>query len=106
LAAAAAPALVAAHPGSDRPAGVTLTDLVDRVLPSAAPGASLNSALAALEVLATLGPAAFTPAQLGRVEILAGGERRIVRSGIQTDIIHNDTEFRAVARRVLADLAR
>ncbi|MGW5465107.1 hypothetical protein [Streptomyces sp. NPDC003996] len=71
-----------------------------------APGASLNSGLAALEVLAALGPAAFIPAQLGRVEIPANGERRIVSSGIQTEIIHKDTEFRAVARCVLADLAR
>ncbi|UXY26089.1 hypothetical protein [Streptomyces sp. HUAS TT20] len=104
-AAAAVRALVAAHPGSDRPAGVTLTDLVDRVLPSAAPGAYLNSALAALEALAALGPAAFTPAQLGRVQMLADGERRVVGSGSHTEIIHDDMEFRAVARRVLADLA-
>lgn len=105
-AAAAARALVAAHPGSDRPAGITLTDLVDRVLQTAQPGAYLNSALATLEALAALGPAAFTPTQLRHVQMLANGERRIVGSGSQTEIIRNDNEFRAVARRILANLAR
>ncbi|MFE0517054.1 HEAT repeat domain-containing protein [Streptomyces sp. NPDC058964] len=105
-AAAAARALVAAHPGSDRPAGITLTSLVDRVLPAAAPGASLNSALAALEALAALGAGAFTPGQPRRVQLLADGERRIVGSGIQTGIIHNDTEMRAAARGGLWDRDR
>ncbi|MFE1314776.1 hypothetical protein [Streptomyces sp. NPDC058755] len=105
MTATAAHALVAAHPGSDRPAGIALTDLADRILESVAPGAYLNSALTALEALAALGPAAFTPTQLNRLQTLANGARRIVGSGIQTEIIHNDSEFRVVARRVLADLA-
>ncbi|SNT47801.1 HEAT repeat domain-containing protein [Actinacidiphila glaucinigra] len=105
-AAAAARALAALHPGSDRPAGVPLTELVDRVLPSLEPGAYLNSALAALKTLAALGPTAFTPAQLDRIRGLAEGERRIVGSGIQIDIIRNDEEFRAAARTVLAGLTR
>ncbi|MEV6056253.1 hypothetical protein [Streptomyces sp. NPDC052107] len=104
MAAAAVRALVAAHPGGDRPAGISLTDLVDRVLPSVAPGAYLHSALAALEALAALGPAVFTPAQLRRVQAVADGERRIVGSGSHTEIIHNDEKVRAAARRVLADL--
>ncbi|MGW2746607.1 hypothetical protein [Streptomyces sp. NPDC001450] len=37
--------------------------------------------------------------------VTANGARRIVGSGIQTEIIHNASEFRVVARRVLADLA-
>ncbi|WP_431968304.1 hypothetical protein [Actinacidiphila sp. bgisy160] len=101
---AAARALVALHPGSDRPAGVPLTELVDRVLASLAPGAYAHSALAALKVLAALGPTAFTAAQLDRVRQLADGERRIVGSGTQIDIIRDDEEFRAAARTVLAGL--
>ncbi|MFF3945697.1 HEAT repeat domain-containing protein [Streptomyces sp. NPDC001902] len=105
-AAAAARALVALHPGSDRPAGVPLTELVDRVLPSVEPGAHLNSALAALDALTTLGPTAFTPSQIDRVRRLADGEHRVVGSGIQIDIIRGDEEFRAAARDVLAVLTR
>jgi hypothetical protein len=104
-AAAAARALVAVHPGTDRPAGVPLTDLVDRVLTAVVPGGHLRSALAALHALAAIGPAAFTPAQLDRVRLLADGDRRVVGSGSHTEIIHDDMELRAVARRVLADLA-
>ncbi|MFI8240467.1 hypothetical protein ACIF83_24830 [Streptomyces sp. NPDC085866] len=104
MTAVAAHALVAAHPGSDRPAGIALTDLADRILRSVEPGASLNSALTALEALAALGPTAFTPTQLKRVQTLANGARRVVGSGIQTEIMHNDSEFRVVARRVLAEL--
>ncbi|MFI2302021.1 HEAT repeat domain-containing protein [Actinacidiphila glaucinigra] len=103
-AAAAVRALVALHPGSDRPAGVPLTELADRVLPALEPGAYLNSALTALKALAALGPTAFTPAQLERMRRLADGERRIVGSGIQIDIIRDDEEFRAAARTVLAGL--
>ncbi|WP_392958602.1 hypothetical protein [Streptomyces sp. LN245] len=102
-AAAAARALVAVHPGTDRPAGVPLTDLVDRVLPAVVPGGHLHSALAALHALAAIGPAAFTPAQLDRVRLLADGDRRVVGSGSHTEIIHDDMELRAVARRVLGD---
>ncbi|MEU4097274.1 hypothetical protein [Streptomyces sp. NPDC026673] len=108
-AATAARALVAAFPGSDRPAGVGLTDLVDRVLPAAGPGAHLHSALAALEALAALaalGTAAYTPVQREHVRLLADGERRIVGSGNQTEIIRNDEEFRVAAREVLAGLSR
>ncbi|MFF8532328.1 HEAT repeat domain-containing protein [Streptomyces sp. NPDC015532] len=103
-AAAAARALVAVHPGTDRPAGVPLTDLVDRVLPAVVPGGHLRPALAALHALAAIGPAAFTPAQLDRVRLLADGDRRVVGSGSHTEIIHDDLELRAVARRVLGDL--
>ncbi|MET9874632.1 hypothetical protein ABZZ36_08410 [Actinacidiphila glaucinigra] len=106
MAAAAARALAALHPGSDRPAGVPLTELVDRVLSSAAPGAHLHSALATLEALAALDPAAFTPAQVDRVRLLADGEHRIVRSGSHIDIVRDDEEFRAAARDVLAGLTR
>ncbi|MFD8078354.1 HEAT repeat domain-containing protein [Streptomyces sp. NPDC059718] len=105
-AAAAVSALAALHPGSDRPAGVPLTELVDRVLPSLEPGAYLNSALAALKTLAALGPTAFTAAQLDRIRRLADGERRIVGSGVQIDIIRGDEEFRGAARDVLAGLTR
>ncbi|MFF3889709.1 HEAT repeat domain-containing protein [Streptomyces sp. NPDC001914] len=94
---AAARALVAVHPGSDRPAGVLLTDLVDRVLPAVRPGARLPSALAALDALAAIGPAALTAAQLDRVRALADGDRRIVGSGSHSEIIHDDIEFRACA---------
>ncbi|TQK86349.1 hypothetical protein FB563_6477 [Streptomyces puniciscabiei] len=55
--------------------------------------------------LAALGSAAFTPAQLRRVQVLADEEGRIVRSGSRTEIIRNDAEFRVAARRELADLA-
>ncbi|MFE0627568.1 hypothetical protein ACFW3D_11385 [Streptomyces sp. NPDC058864] len=103
-AAAATRALVALHPGSDRPAGLAPTELVDRVLSSVAPGAHLHSALTALDALAALGPAAFTPAQVDRVRLLADGEHRIVRSGPQDDIVRNDEEFRAAARTLLAVL--
>jgi hypothetical protein len=65
-----------------------------------------TSAPAALEALAALGPAAFTSAQLVSVQGLADAERRIVGSGSRTEIIHDDAELRAVARRVLADLVR
>ncbi|GAA4984661.1 hypothetical protein [Kitasatospora paranensis] len=104
--AAAARALVATHPDSDRPAGVRRTELADRVLARLRPGAHLHSALAALEALAALGPTAFTPARLERVRLLADGDRRIVGSGSHTEIIRSDEEFRAAARRVLAALMR
>ncbi|MEV8093259.1 hypothetical protein [Kitasatospora sp. NPDC085879] len=105
-AAAAARALVAAHPGSDRPAGVTLTDLVDRVRAAAGPVASQRSVLAALDTLAALGPAAFTPIQIESVRQLAEGDSRIVGLGSHTELIREDEEVRTVARRVLADLTR
>ncbi|MFI0965922.1 hypothetical protein ACH4S8_31685 [Streptomyces sp. NPDC021080] len=103
-AASAARALVAVHPGSDRPAGVPLTDLVDRVLPADAPGGHLNPASAAVEALAAIGPAAFTQPQLDRVRLLADGEHRVVRWGSHTEIIHDDIKLRAAARSVLAGL--
>jgi hypothetical protein len=102
--AAAAHALAATHPDSDHPAGIALTDLVDRILVSVVPGAYLNSALTALEALTALDPATFTPTQLTRVRLLADGDRRIVGSGSQTEIIHNDSGFRAAARRIVANL--
>jgi hypothetical protein len=105
-AAAAARALVAVHPGSDRPGGVTFGELVDRVLPAAEPSAYLSPALAALEALTVLGPAAFTPAQVDRVRLLAEGERRVVAAGGHTEIIGGDMQFRAAARLLLADLQR
>ncbi|WP_158820737.1 MULTISPECIES: hypothetical protein [unclassified Streptomyces] len=105
-AAAAARALLAAHPGDDRPAGVGLTDLTDRVLSSVAPGGYLHSALGALEALAALGPAAFTPGRLERVRLLADEDRRVIGSGTYVEIILDDEEFRAAARTVLAGLSR
>ncbi|MFI9342119.1 hypothetical protein ACIG0D_12715 [Streptomyces sp. NPDC052773] len=105
-AAAAVRALVAADPGSDRPGGVPLTDLVDRVLRALEPGAYPHSALPALEALAALGPGAFTPDQLARVRAIADGDRRVVGSGSHTRIVRDDEELRAVARRVPADPAR
>ncbi|MGC0314407.1 hypothetical protein [Kitasatospora acidiphila] len=103
-AAAATRALVAVHPGSDRPGGVTLGELVDRVLPAAEPSAYLSPALAALEALAVLGPAAFAAAQVERIRLLAEGERRVVGAGGHTEIIGGDLRFRAAARRLVADL--
>ncbi|MFB6512313.1 hypothetical protein ACFCW4_19765 [Streptomyces virginiae] len=104
--AAAARALVAAYPGDDRPAGVGLADLADRVLSSVRPGAYLHSARGALETLAALGPAAFTPDRRERVRLLADGERRVIGSGGHTEIIRGDEEFRAAAGSVLAGLTR
>ncbi|MFF5781900.1 hypothetical protein ACFY7Y_33910 [Streptomyces virginiae] len=104
--AGAARALVAAYPGDDRPAGVRLTDLADRVLSSVRPGGHLHSARNSLEALAALGPAAFTPARRERVRLLADGECRVIGSGSHTEIIRDDEEFRAAARTVLAGLTR
>ncbi|MFE1291512.1 HEAT repeat domain-containing protein [Streptomyces sp. NPDC058751] len=104
-AAAAARALVAVHPGSDRPAGVPLADLVDHVLKAVVPGGHLHSALPALDALAAIGPEAFTPAQRDRVRTVAHGDRRIVGSGSHTEIVHDDVELGARARRVLGDPA-
>ncbi|WP_405452936.1 hypothetical protein OG350_33425 [Streptomyces achromogenes] len=104
-AAAAARALAAVYPGSDRPAGLPLAELADRVLAAVAPGASRNPACAAVEALAALGPAAFTPALRERIRLLAEGDRRVIGSGLQTQLIHEDEEFRATVRRLLAEPA-
>ncbi|MEV7562834.1 hypothetical protein [Streptomyces sp. NPDC089795] len=73
---------------------------------SVAPGEYLHSARGALEALAALGPAAFTPGLLERVRILADGEPRVIGSGAYVEIILDDEEFRAAARTVLAALSR
>ncbi|MFF4712554.1 hypothetical protein ACFY2V_14275 [Streptomyces eurythermus] len=104
-AAAAARALAAVHPGSDRPAGVPLTELADRVLAAVAPSAARNPARAAVEALAALGPAALTPVLRERIRLLAEGDRRVIGSGLQTQLIHEDEEFRATVRRLSADPA-
>ncbi|MHA6760229.1 hypothetical protein [Streptacidiphilus sp. PAMC 29251] len=98
---AAARALIALHPDDDAPAGISRAELIDHILDGALPGASANTAMAAIEALAGLSPATVTSAQLVRLRTLADGDQRIIGSGIQDRLIHDDERLRAATRTLV-----
>ena len=101
---AAAQALLALYPDTDTPAGLRLTDLVDRVLDVAEGAYGAPFALAALEDPARFRRAALTAAQRQRLRAIAEDDRRVIRSGIEDRIVIEDEKLRDAARTALRTL--
>ncbi|MET9959492.1 HEAT repeat domain-containing protein [Streptomyces sp. NPDC006326] len=58
--------------------------------------------MGACDALGALGPAALSAAQVQRLAVLAEGDARVIRSGLETQIISRDEAFRTRARALLA----
>lgn len=77
--------------------------LADPVLTSAEHNADPDTAL---EALTSLGRSALTQDHLNRLTALADGDRRVVNSGLELQIIRADERLRTRARDTLAALGR
>ena len=75
--------------------------LADPVLTSAEHNADPDTAL---EALTSLGRSALTQDHLNRLTALADGDRRVVNSGLELQIIRADERLRTRARDTLAAL--
>ncbi|MFF4863892.1 hypothetical protein ACFY3J_19565 [Streptomyces sp. NPDC001231] len=95
---AAAPASVVALTAVAEPDSLDRTALAAAALRSAEVDADPAGAVDALEAL---GPDALTGDHLRRLAVLADGDARIVRSGIEDQIIGQDTVFRRHAQELL-----
>ncbi|MGW0580782.1 hypothetical protein ACWD25_33670 [Streptomyces sp. NPDC002920] len=95
-----APASVLALTVVAEPASLDYTALADIVLRSAEQEADPTGAL---DALAALGAAAVTaePEHLRRLAVLADGDGRTIRSGVEDRVIREDEAFRTHARRLL-----
>ncbi|MFI8190121.1 hypothetical protein ACIF8T_15165 [Streptomyces sp. NPDC085946] len=93
---AAALALLATGAGEER-----RRTLADAVLDAAERNADPDSAW---EALTALGPGALTAGQLDRLAALADRDARVVRSGLEDEIIGADERLRARARATLSAL--
>ncbi|MFF3617568.1 hypothetical protein [Streptomyces sp. NPDC002580] len=96
---ASAPAAVAALAVVADPDALDRTALAAAALWSAEADADPAGAIDALEAL---GPDALTGEHLRRLTVLADGDARVVRSGIESHIIDHDIEFRRRAQELLA----
>ncbi|MFE3764278.1 hypothetical protein ACFXPI_21265 [Streptomyces sp. NPDC059104] len=92
-----APAAVVALTAVADPASLDRTALAEVALRSAEQAADPSGACDALEAL---GSSALTTDHLRRVAALADGDTRIVRSGVEDRIIHQDEALRIRARRL------
>ncbi|MET8750315.1 hypothetical protein ABZW32_09535 [Streptomyces sp. NPDC004667] len=92
-----APAAVVALTAVADPASLDRTALAEVALRSAEQDADPSGACDALEAL---GSSALTTDHLRRVAALADGDTRIVRSGVEDRIIHQDEALRIRARRL------
>ncbi|MFF8829412.1 hypothetical protein [Streptomyces sp. NPDC015131] len=104
-----APAAVVALLAVAEPAAPDRTALAEAALRSAELDADPTGACDALEALValeTLGEAALTADQWQRVTVLADGDARVVRSGVEHRIIPQDEALRTRARALLAAPAR
>ncbi|OKI95136.1 hypothetical protein [Kitasatospora sp. CB01950] len=93
-----APSAVLGLLGVADPAGLDHARLAEAALHSAETRADLKGACDALQAL---GAAALTPEQLGRLAVLAAGDRRLVVSGSDHAMIREDEQLRAVLAFVL-----
>ncbi|XDO64380.1 hypothetical protein HEP84_57360 [Streptomyces sp. RLB1-33] len=93
-----APAAVLALTAMAEPASLDRTALAAAVLRSAEQEADPTGACDALEAL---GVAALTADHLRRLSVLADGDARIIRSGVEDRIIRQDEAFRNRARALV-----
>ncbi|MER6570812.1 hypothetical protein ABT288_32655 [Streptomyces sp. NPDC001093] len=95
------PAAVLALAAVAEPAPPPRTGLATAVLDAVEQEADPTGALDALQ---SLGSASLAPRHLARLAVLADGDARVIRSGVEGRIIREDEAFRERARRLLAVL--
>nr|WP_134655874.1 hypothetical protein [Streptomyces sp. H23] len=93
-----APAAVLALTAVAEPASLDRTTLAEAALQSAESDADPAGACDALEAL---GPDALTNDHARRLAALADGDARVVRSGVEDRVIHQDETLRNRARALL-----